>query len=424
MLESAHRRWLRSQLPVLVEEGVLPQEAAERLRARYPADEDGAGRRIVVVLFGVLGALFIGGGVILLLAHNWEALTRPVRAVLSLAPLAGSIAAATWVVAADRTAAWREGIATLWMLSIGASIALISQTYNLPGSWTAFLLTWLLLAVPIPYVLRSPTAALLYLLGLAAWVPSSHFGPGAPVLFWPLLALLGPFVVDRLRSRPAAASSEALTWFVALTTAVGLGASLEPLDDLWGPHFVGGCLALWAAAKIGHSRRWQRPLRLVGGLGVLGGSLVLSFADPWPRRVLEEADDLLTWDALVVLAVGLGAAALVVLAWRRDRRALTLGAALPVVWVGLALALHVDEAVAAVLLNLYLLATGVALLVQGTRADSLGRANAGAALVGLLVLLRFFDTDWGFLVRGAAFIAVGLALLLVNVALLRRREAP
>lgn len=121
--------------------------------------------------------------------------------------------------------------------------------------------------------------------------------------------------------------------------------------------------------------------------------------------------------------MALAAAALGVLAWRRDRRALTLGAALPVVWLGLALALSVDEAVAAVLLNLYLLAAGVALLVQGTRADSLGRANAGASLVGLLVLLRFFDTDWGFLVRGAAFIAVGLALLLVNVALLRRREA-
>lgn len=423
MLESAHRRWLRSQLPVLVEEGVLPEEEAERLRARYPADEDGAGRRIVVVLFGVLGALFIGGGVILLLAHNWEALTRPVRAVLSLAPLAGSVAAAAWVVGAGRTAAWREGIAAFWVLSIGASIALISQTYNLPGSWTAFLLTWLLLALPIPYVLRSPTAALLYLLGLATWVLSSRFGPGEPMLFWPLLALLGPFVVERLRSRPAAAGSEALTWFVALTTVVGLGASLERLDDLWGPHFVGGCLALWAVARLGRSHRWARPLRLVGGLGVLGGSLVLSFADPWPRRVPEGTDALLTWEALVVVAVALGAAALAVLAWRRDRRALTLAAALPVVWVGLALALSVDEAVAAVLLNLYLLAAGVALLVQGTRADSLGRANAGASLVGLLVLLRFFDTDWGFLVRGAAFIAVGLALLVVNVALLRRREA-
>ena len=37
--------------------------------------------------FGILGAVLIGGGIILLLAHNWEQLGRPARVAVAFAPL-------------------------------------------------------------------------------------------------------------------------------------------------------------------------------------------------------------------------------------------------------------------------------------------------------------------------------------------------
>lgn len=40
-----------------------------------------------MVLFGILGAVLIGGGIILLLAHNWEQLGRPARVAVAFAPL-------------------------------------------------------------------------------------------------------------------------------------------------------------------------------------------------------------------------------------------------------------------------------------------------------------------------------------------------
>src|SRR5688500_18867437 len=160
MLQAAHARWLREQLPALVAAGVLDEEAARRLEAHYARGE-GAGARAVVLLFGTLGALFVGGGIILLLAHNWEQLGRPVRTAFSIAPLLLSWALAALVLTREnRREAWGEAVAAFWTLAIGASISLVAQTYHLPGDWTAFLLTWLLLAIPIVYLLESVSSRL------------------------------------------------------------------------------------------------------------------------------------------------------------------------------------------------------------------------------------------------------------------------
>ena len=43
-------------------------------------------------------------------------------------------------------------------------------------------------------------------------------------------------------------------------------------------------------------------------------------------------------------------------------------------------------------------------------------------LLTALIVMRFFDTDVGFLIRGLAFIAAGVGFLVVNIILLKRRK--
>jgi uncharacterized membrane protein len=418
-------RWLREELPRLVAGGVLTEESAGRLRAHYGDGEESTGARVVVVLFGILGAVLIGGGIILLLAHNWDELSRPLRTVLSITPLAASLGLAGWVIATKRGAGWREPIAALWTLSIGAAISLVSQTYNLPGDWTSLLTAWLLLAAPIPYLLRSATAAMLFCLGALNWVFARSFGPEDATWFWAFLLLLAPFLVLRFR-RDSEDGGPLLGWTIALTVALGLLPSLELLSrGWWEPILVTGAVALWAAGELAVPQRWSRAFRLVGGFGTLGTLLILSFEEVWTD--LPEVRDGATPSELAAewLVVGLvvaAAALLVVAARRHGPAAWTIGAALPIVWVAQWLAGIVTPEWPAVLVNLYLIAFGVALLIAGVRETSLGRANLGAAVLSLLTLFRFFDTEWSFLVRGTAFIAVGVGFVLVNVLLLRRRR--
>ena len=405
-------------------DGVLSEETAERLRAHYAGDR-AAGGRLLVALFGVFGALLVGGGVILLLAHNWEALSRPLRTLLSLLPLAACAALAAWVVARDRGAAWREAVAAAWTLAIGAAISLVGQTYHVPGDWTAFLRTWLLLALPVLHLLRSVSASLLYCLGLVAWTLGEA---GEPLLFWPLLLLALPLWVAIVRREPQTTAAELLVWLVAVTVAICLLPSVEGLAEaLWPPLLAGWFAACWAGSLAARPRRWERPLRIVGGLGFTAVALVLTFADAWPggdEAIAAAGGARAAAEGTVAALVSLLAIGLAAVAWvRRTTDALPLAAGLPAVWLGWLLARAGYAGAAAAALNVYVLLLGALLLTTGVRDESLRRANAGTAIVGLLVLLRFFDSELGFLLRGVAFIGVGVAFLVVNTVLVRRRRA-
>lgn len=126
-------RWLYQELPELVGGGVISADAARKIREHYGEVEKGGGRRIALTVCGILGAVLIGAGIILILAHNWDDLSRPVRTMLSLAPLIVSQIIGLWILWTGReSAAWREGTAAFLTLLIGSSIALVGQTYHIP----------------------------------------------------------------------------------------------------------------------------------------------------------------------------------------------------------------------------------------------------------------------------------------------------
>ena len=78
---------------------------------------------------------------------------------------------------------------------------------------------------------------------------------------------------------------------------------------------------------------------------------------------------------------------------------------------------------AGLVFSVYVFALGVHYLVQGMRAVSGRMLNFGFLLVAGAVILRFFDSDWSFTVRGIAFVALGGGFLTANVFLARRKKA-
>jgi uncharacterized membrane protein YgaE (UPF0421/DUF939 family) len=61
-------------------------------------------------------------------------------------------------------------------------------------------------------------------------------------------------------------------------------------------------------------------------------------------------------------------------------------------------------------------------LRSGLARGRFAETNAGMLLLTALIVMRFFDTDVGFLVRGLAFIGAGVGFLVVNMLLLKRRR--
>jgi uncharacterized membrane protein len=107
-------RQIVAELPSLVAQNIIDGDAAAALRLHYERQiKPSRSISIGLAISAILGGLLVGTGIILLLAHNWDALSRPARAVVAMLPLLASIALSCRAILRHMdSAAWREGCGT------------------------------------------------------------------------------------------------------------------------------------------------------------------------------------------------------------------------------------------------------------------------------------------------------------------------
>jgi len=431
-------RWLLGELPKLEAEGVIDSGVAERLRAYYADKTLGSGRRLVVAIFAVFGALLIGGGVILLLAHNWEAFGRGTRAAIALVPLVASQVLVGWVlIKKSGSTAWREGTATLLALTVAAAIALVDQTYHTGGDLESFLWRWSLLLAPLPWLLNSTAVAMLFLAALTWWAGAAKVEGSQILMMWPLAAAVIPHLIHVMRSDRRGLRAANLQWAIALFLCVAAGLGLENrVPGLWIVIYVGLfalMITLGAVNRRGEDSLWRRPLEVVGVAGSIVMWLILSFDEPWRNigwkhiHLTERFHEVTSW-LDVALAVGLPLVAILAMALLLDRGRhrlyLLWGLSVPLVAIVWPLTAVTDSRwIGAVSLTLLLFVVGIGTIAEGVRRQNLGTVNLGMLVVALLVVVRFFDSGFGFIFKGFAFILVGFGFLVANIVLSRSLRA-
>ena len=136
--------WLYGQLPELVEKGIIPIGSVELIKNHYGMTDKKLGGRVVLTMFGVIGAALIGLGIILILAHNWDQINRLTRTMIAVGILLVAqilVGAVIWFKKDNRV--WAESASTFLMVAIGACIALIGQTYHISDDFSRALLIWM-----------------------------------------------------------------------------------------------------------------------------------------------------------------------------------------------------------------------------------------------------------------------------------------
>ena len=433
-------RWLLAELPELVASGTLTAEHAEALRQHYAAEVPTESRRIGFVLSAILGSLLVGAGIILLVARNWDFLSRPVRCALALTPLVLSQALAIFVLLRrDGSAPWRETAAILNVTAIGTAIALVSQTYQIQGDFARFILVWMLLALPVVYLFRTSVGLAIYFVGATVWVLSSKgdaFLGGSPNDLWAwVLLLLGvPASVARWRENRNGYGTLLTMTALAVATACSLGQTDEiGAQSFWRCSFAGFWTVVYLIGAVPF-KDWRatrpHPFVAAGWIGILSLAIFLSFQDRWRTQRWQNAVDLIPRHYPDILAAGIQIAwvlaALLFAAyalWRdRSRVNLAPAAFAPVAIVAWGVAKRTgNELVPSLVLNFFILILGLFTLLRGIRAGRVYEANLGMLIIAVLAIARFFDSDFEFVVRGIAFIVIGLGFLVTNLVVLKRK---
>lgn len=218
------RKLQNINLDDLVAEGIIDEQTATNILAFQAKKTADAPNRLGIVL-SVLGAMLIGLGIMLIVAHNWDNFSRPIKTVLAFLPMIiGQIACVYTLYRKKESQAWRESSATFLFFTVGACIGMVSQIYNLEGELGSFLLTWMLLVLPLIYLMQSSIVSLLYLGGITWYATNCGYANNyEPYLYWGLLAMAMPHYYRLYQNSPHGNAFNYHSWAITLSVLVTLG---------------------------------------------------------------------------------------------------------------------------------------------------------------------------------------------------------
>lgn len=427
---------LYEEVPALLKGGVLSDDAAQKLKAHYGQVQTGSKMQVALAIFTVVGALCVGLGIILLFAYNWDQFSRLVKTGISMLPLVAAQIFSGLVVWKDKQSAGaREGAAIFNMLAVGASIALISQTYHMPNDFGSFMLTWMLLSLPLIYLLQSGLAALLFLIGITSWAVGEQITGGYSFWFWPLALLIAPYMKQYFVDQSASSRSIWLFWGMSICMTVALGVSLEKvIPGLWIVIYSAFFASLYLAGVLfsdEDTATWQRPMRTFGSLASIILSYILTFKFAWEHigweyyrtgaryHMLGQVSDYV----LLIVFVTTAVIQLRQVLQSKKYFESTLGA-LPLLSMAcfLLYSLNILPIIPSMFFNLYLFAFSLYCVFYGLQMRRLGIINGGMLILGVLIMTRFMDSSIGILGRAIVFIFLGVCFLTANSILSKKFE--
>ena len=176
-------------LAVWVAEGQIDSDLAERLRTSLAAhDEPQRTNKIIWVLVSI-GAVLTGAGLLLFIASQWDQ-SSPVRRLALLFTIYLLVVGAAALADRQQLGVTAKGLWFLSSIAVGVNIFLVGQIYNLPLNYWQGTLLWLIATMAMGWA--SPSSAQGWLavpLGLLTlgWIstPTSQFFEQGEFLFAP-----------------------------------------------------------------------------------------------------------------------------------------------------------------------------------------------------------------------------------------------
>ncbi len=422
---------LRKEVSELLAAGVVDQETAERIEQYYQSKSTPSQNKLVII-FGIIGALLVGLGVVLIVTYNWHNLSRLQKNIVAFLPMIlGQLVCGYVLWKQKDSITWREGSATFLILAISGCLSLINLIYNIAGSMESFLLVWVLLTLPVAYVMRSSFASLFYIIGITWYgCEAAYWGysDSEDYLYWGLLLLILPFYIIRWKQGMERYFLIAHHWLLPLSVIICLGTLADEHEEFL---FVAYMSLFGFLYLLGHSTWLENEklrhngYKVLGAIGTVTLLLIMSFDGFWQEmreRELNTGQWPMSPEGLAAIVLTAGA---LFMLWRNKGQSSgsPLKPAETVFLVFIVIFITgLYSPVAPILINMVILMLSLLTIREGVKANHFGILNYGLLIITLLIFCRFFDSDIHAIFKGLLFVAVGFAFFIANYLMARQKK--
>ncbi len=438
---SSFRAALKQELPTWLQEGLVTEDGAQRIAARYDLDKlsKESSSLLAAVIF-TLGGLLLGGGLISFVAANWDAVPTFAKVALLFITLLGFHLTGYWLWHQKGWSRLGHALVFTGSLVFGANIGLMAQIFHVSGEWYGAFGAWALGSLVMAYAARSWITGLLALVTAVTWFQGiSHQHPSAWMMIVPLLvaALFLPLAWQLGARVLYVATFAGFTYTLSSLAATRYNTGKLVLATM----VVGGFVA-WAAGEF-HRVKQLRPEfgNPTAGLGILllgGSAYIWSFhwwwdANNWWGRSSSQQPTfywLIPTGVAAVVGIALMVTMLRQLNASPSRQLLAIGASLAsgilVVCALIGALKRGDMVLLTIAVNLAAFVIAAVAIAVGVMDERRLAFWAGALFTVLLIISRFLEYETSLLTKSAAFTLCGVAMIAAGIAYenhLRRKEA-
>ena len=416
---------LIKELPELVENEVISQDVATKIERYYLSKINDNPNRLFTV-FGVLGSILVGLGIILILAHNWDNFSKTIKTGFAFAPLIIGQILVGFSILKKKSQTWKEASGVFLFFAVGSSIAMVSQIYNIPGNFANYMLLWILLCAPLVYLLKSHALALLHLIYATIYACNYGYAYGgkAPWLFLVLILLLLPYYIKLIQSRSKANITSIFNWLLPLSFVITLGAFITNFDELiflsyiilFGLFYNLGKLPVFNNLKLR-----QNGYLVLGSLGTVVLLLIASFRWVWDD-VLRIVSFSGKETSLVTVLFVTSLCVLIYLFLKKQVDKFNLFHFIFIIMTILFFVGLTNDITPTIISNILILILGINAIKIGIDKMHFGVLNYGLVIIAALIFCRFFDTNMSFVIRGLLFVIVGIGFFATNYVILKKQK--
>jgi len=421
----------------LEQKNIVTPETGINIRGFIRKLESASSWQQFLIIGGVLGALFCSAGVFSIISHNWDDFPKHFRGFLSFIPVL--VALYFYYVAIFKhkdSKTWIEASSLFLMLMIGASIALVTQTYQMDGDFTDFMKVWMVLTIPLFYIARASVISGFYLLLIllllfrfenffGIWIPVDLAGEHL-YWFWLLvLAFLPHYYLALNRdSQKQGPRVIYMSYFLYISVAVGLGLTVKSNFILWFATFHTAFYLIGKRYMSDNENVFARPFQWLPQLFLITSLIGLSSEDAlyWSFRYdtffnYEYWSDEQTYYFILLIVVMAGVYFNFFRSREKYKQANYLVVLAPLF---LMFTMIVDEYTTSwwwlsLLFNFYVLIIAVTTIIHGSADGKVFKMAAGLIVIAALLAIRYVDTDLGFITKGIVFLGVGGVFFLINL---------
>jgi len=422
---------LHKDIQDLVNAEVISNEVADKIRDHYLKKGSLTKNRLFIV-FGILGAILIGLGIILIIAHNWDGLSRLTKTVFAFIPLViGQVLCVFVLIKKPENLVWKESSSVFLFFSVGASISLVSQIYNIPGNLSSFLLTWMLLCLPLVYIMKSSITSLFYIIGITYYAAETNYftyQSSESYLYWLLLLFILPYYYLLFKKKPESNFMVFHNWLIPSSVVITLGTIAKTNDELMFIAYISFFAILYLIGNFDFFRLQKtknNSYKILGSLGTIVILLILSFDWFWvdlKGKSFQYNEVLYSPEFFASAIISLLAAGLLYLQIKNKTFSQLKPISLVFVLFIPTFLIGLSSEISVVFINIFVLAIGILTIRYGAKQDHLGILNYGLLIITALVICRFFDESITFVIRGILFVTVGLGFFTANYWILKKRK--